>query len=627
MHTCKNKYIWYNIIKYYTFFCEIFMLERINYPEDLKKLNIDELKILADDVRKEIIETTLKNGGHLASNLGTVELTIALHYVFNMPEDKIVFDVGHQAYTHKLLTGRKDSFCNLRQKDGISGFPSHNESEYDIFDAGHSSTSISAALGLARARDLRNEKYKVVAVIGDGAIGGGMALEALNDAGSEPKTDLIIILNDNEMSISKNVGALSANFTKLRSAKKYIAGKNRFKKFLDKINKSGKISGFFAHMRNTLRYLLIGENIFDAMDITYLGPIDGHSVKDLIDIFSRAKDHKGPVIIHTKTLKGKGYVDAENNPEIFHGVSAQCKKRNISAGFNKVLGESLCALREMDSSICAVTAGMTYNTGLLEFSQRFKENFYDTGIAEQHAIAMAGGLAKGGLKPVVVIYSTFLQRGFDQIFHDICLQNVPVTICVDHAGLTGEDGPTHQGIYDLGFLRAMPNLIILEPRDTEEFKRMLEYSVKSGKPTAIRYPKGAAEEIKGNKPFEDLSWEYILNNDNGAVISFGASMGVAKKVAEELKMSLIDARVLKPLDGRILREIKDKKLCVIEDNAKEGGLCEGILSFYSSLGISVDVFGFSLKDEFVKVGTIKEQFVDNCIDADFIINSLKNEIR
>ncbi len=603
------------------------MLEKIYFPKDLKKLNIDELELLAKDIRQRIIEATLENGGHLASNLGTVELTIALHYVFDMPYDKIIFDVGHQAYTHKMLTGRKDAFSTLRKSDGLSGFPTHRESEYDVFDAGHSSTSISAALGMARARDLKGENYKVVAVIGDGAIGGGMSLEALNDAGSTKKTDMIIVLNDNEMSISKNVGAVSKNLTKLRSAKKYIISKNRLKKFLNRIDDSSKLSDFFAHLRNTLRYLLIGENIFEAMDITYLGPIDGHFIKDLIDIFTRAKDCSGPVIIHTKTKKGKGYIEAEKNPEKFHGVSPKTDKNEGGLSFNKVLGDTLCGLREKDSSICAITAGMTYNTGLLEFSKKYKENFYDTGIAEQHAIAMAGGLAKGGMKPVVVIYSTFLQRGFDQIFHDICLQDVPVTICVDHAGLTGEDGATHQGIYDLGFLRSMPGLTVLEPRDAVEFKSMLEYSVMSGKPTAIRYPKGSCEKIVGENPFKSLNWDYVLRNNNGTVISFGTSLTVGKKVAEALNMSLIDARILKPLDADILQQIKDKEICVIEDNVSEGGLFEGILKYYSSEQINVNICGFSLKDDFVKIGSVKEQFKVNCIDADSIIEKIKNEIR
>lgn len=629
MHTCKKFLIWYNIVKqqYYTFFIGFFMLENINSPKDLKKLNIYELEKLADEIRKEIIDSTLKNGGHLASNLGTVELIVALHYVFDMPIDKLIFDVGHQAYTHKILTGRKEQFKMLRKKDGLCGFPTHRESEYDVFDAGHSSASISAALGLARARDNKNENYYVVALIGDGAIGGGMALEALNDAGSSKKTNLIVVLNDNEMSISKNVGALSGNFSKLRSAKNYILSKNRLKKFLDKINKSGKLSGFFAHLRNTLRYLVIGENIFEAMDITYLGPIDGHSIKDLIDIFSRAKDCKGPVIIHTHTKKGKGYVDAEKNPELFHGVSVKEEGNSEKVNYTKVLSDTLCDLATKDNRVCAITAGMTYNTGLLEFSQKFSDKFFDTGIAEQHAIAMAGGLAKGGMKPFVVIYSTFLQRGFDQIFHDLCLQEVPVTICVDHAGLTGEDGATHQGIYDLGFLRSMPGLIVLQPRDTVEFKKMLEFSVNFDKPVAIRYPKGAVENIKGEKPFEYPSWDYILRGKNGTVISFGTALTTAYNVAKSLDLNLVDARSLKPLDYSVLNQIKDKNIYVIEDNVSVGGLFEGILKYYSDNRYDVKIIGYSVKDDFVNVGTVKEQFVENNIDAESIIENIKNEIR
>ncbi len=603
------------------------MLEKINFPKDLKKLNINELNELAEDIRKEIISVTLQNGGHLASNLGTVELTVALHYVFDMPTDKIVFDVGHQAYTHKILTGRKNSFDTLRKKGGVSGFPTHRESEYDVFDAGHSSTSISAALGLARARDNKNENYHVVALIGDGAIGGGIALEALNDAGSSKKTNLIVVLNDNEMSISKNVGALSGNFSKLRSAKNYILSKNRLKKFLDSINKSGKLSSFVAHIRNTLRYLVIGENIFEAMDITYLGPIDGHSINDLIDIFTRAKDCKGPVIIHTYTKKGKGLSDAENNPELFHGVSVKKTSNSNKISYTKVLSDTLCELAEKDDTICAITAGMTYNTGLLEFSQKFKDKFYDTGIAEQHAIAMAGGLAKGGMKPFVVIYSTFLQRGFDQIFHDLCLQELPVTICVDHAGLTGEDGATHQGIYDLGFLRAMPGIVVLEPRDTAEFKRMIEFSASSDKAVAIRYPKGSVDNIIGEQPFVEPSWDYILHGSNGAIISFGSALSVGLEVAETLGMSLVDARSLKPLDKKILNELKDSRIFIIEDNVSEGGLFEGVAKYYSELSYNVKMSGFCVKDDFVRVGTVKEQLKDNLIDAESIIEKIKNEIR
>jgi 1-deoxy-D-xylulose-5-phosphate synthase len=602
------------------------MLEKINSPKDLKKLNIDELKLVADDIRGEIIDVTRKNGGHLASNLGAVEITLALHYVFDSPQDKLVFDVGHQSYAHKLVTGRKDDFYSLRQKGGISGFPTHKESEYDTFDAGHSSTSISSALGLARARDNMGEDYHVVALIGDGAIGGGMAFEALNDAGNMPSTRLIIVLNDNEMSISKNVGALSKNFSKLRSAKGYLLSKKRVKKALDKINHSGKLSAFVAHLRDFFRYLIIGENVFESMNITYLGPINGHSLKDLIEIFSRAKECSGPVLIHTVTCKGRGYGKAEENPEKYHGVSP-CKSTDKKCdSFNKVFGETLIKLSENNDKICAVTAGMTYNTGLNEFASLYAERFYDTGIAEQHALAMAGGLAKGGMKPFVVIYSTFLQRGFDQIFHDICLQEVPVTICIDHAGLTGEDGATHQGIYDVGFLRAMPGLIVLEPRDADEFARMLEFSVECPKPVAIRYPKGSVPIITGENNFNDLKWDHIRRGNKGTVVSFGLAINSALKIAEELDLNLVDARVIKPLDETVLKEISSLPIYVIEDNSAHGGLFEAILRFYSENNISADIKGFYVDDRFVSVGTVEEQYKENCLDADSIIGVIKNEV-
>ena len=603
------------------------MLEKINVPNDLKKLNIDELQALCEDIRNEIISSTNKNGGHLASSLGAVEMIVAMHYVFDAPNDKFIFDVGHQSYAHKLITGRKDKFDLLRKKDGVSGFPAHRESEYDTFDAGHSSASISAALGLARARDNRKEDYHVVSLIGDGAIGGGMALEALNDLGNQPYSKFIIVLNDNEMSISKNVGALSKNFAKLRAAKGYISGKKKIKKALDSINHSGKLSSFVKHLRNSLRYLLIGENIFNSMNITYLGPINGHSLNDLIEMFEKVKNSSMPVLVHAVTCKGRGHDKAEENPEKYHGVSPQNNGKAVMKNYNKVFGETLVELSEFDNRICAVTAGMTFNTGLDEFSKRYPQRFFDTGIAEQHALAMAGGLAKGGMKPFVVIYSTFLQRGFDQIFHDICLQEVPVTICIDHAGLAGEDGATHQGIYDLAFLRTMPGLIILNPRDTQEFARMLKYASNCDKPVAIRYPKGSAPVIKGENDFNSLCWDYLKRGNNGTILSFGVSVETALNVADELDFSVVDARTLKPFDEKVLIEIKDKTIVVIEDNASAGGLCEGVLNFYAQNKINAKVLGFSLKDDFIKVGTVKEQLTDNCIDSKNIIEALKNEIR
>lgn len=603
------------------------MLEKINSPKDIKKLHIDELERLADEIRNEIVKTTLHNGGHLASNLGAVELTLALHYVFDFPDDKLIFDVGHQCYTHKLITGRREKFSELRKKDGISGFPSHEESEYDTFDAGHSSAAISAALGLARARDAKNEDYSVVAVVGDGAIGGGMAFEALNDAGASPETNLIIVLNDNEMSISKNVGALSGHFSKLRAAKGYIRSKESVGKAIKKVNRSGRLFSALVHVRNTIRYFLIGETIFDSMNIKYLGPINGHSLRDMIDILRKAKEIKGPVLIHALTCKGCGYNKAEDNPEKYHGVSGG--KRGIigEKNFSRQFADTLDSLADENSSVCAVTAGMTYNTGLFEFSKKHPDKFYDTGIAEQHALAMAGGLAKGGLHPFTVIYSTFLQRGFDQVFHDICLQRLPVTVCVDHAGLTGDDGATHQGVYDLGFLRSMPHLTVLAPRDTDEFDRMLRYSLNCPDAVAIRYPKSSACVHEWGTAFAKPEWDELIKGENGTVISFGALIEEAATVAKNLNYSLMDARSLKPLDESVLLKIKDRPICVMEDNAPEGGLCEGILNFYANNKIQPNVRGFAVKDEFIKVGTVKEQLKDNGLDAETVTEFMKNETR
>ncbi len=604
------------------------MIEKITSPKDIKKLNISELDMLSHEIREEITKTTLENGGHLASNLGAVEITLALHYVFDCPEDKFVFDVGHQCYTHKLLTGRENAFSSLRTKGGITGFTNHLESEYDTFDSGHASTAISSALGLARARDAKNDDYNVVAIVGDGAIGGGMALEALNDAGGSSNTKLIIVLNDNEMSISKNVGALSSHFAKLRTARKYISGKRKIRNALEKISIKGHLVGAITHLRNTVRYFLLGETIFEAMNIKYLGPINGHSLSDLIEIFNRAKYIPGPVIIHTITRKGKGYSPAEENPEIYHGVSKN--KTNTDNGFTKYssqLGKTLIDFATEDSRICAITAGMTYNTGLKEFAKKFPDRFYDTGIAEEHAIALAGGLAKGGMKPFVVIYSTFLQRGFDQIFHDICLQNVPVVICDDHSGLVGEDGATHQGVFDMGFLRSMPNLTVLAPKDTVEFEKMLKYSAEINRPVVIKYPSGGTEPVDFGQNDDFAKWDKLVDGENGCIITFGRMIKEGLKIAEETNYSLVNARCLKPFDEEMLMAIKDKKICIIEDNAPEGGLLEGILRFYNEHRISSDIVGFYLKDEFVNVGTVQQQQIDNGIDSETVIKRLKNEIR
>ncbi len=600
------------------------ILEKINSPKDIKSLTIDELKVLADEVRAEIISVTLSNGGHMASSLGTVELILALHYVFDTPSDKLVFDVGHQAYTHKLITGRREEFKNLRKKDGISGFPTHKESEYDVFDAGHASASISVSLGLARARDIKKDKYEVVAVIGDGSISGGVALEALNDIG-DTDTKMIIVLNDNEMSISKNVGGLSTHFSKIRTQSGYLKGKRRIKHALKKIN-ANALFKFAVHFRNTLRYLLIGETFFDAIGIKYLGPINGHNLEELIETFTRAKQQDEPIVIHTVTSKGFGYEQAQQNPEKYHGVSPQKKQACEEISFAKQFAKSLEEMHLLDNSVCAVTAGMPYNTGLSEFAQKHPQCFFDTGIAEQHALSLSGGLARGGLKPFVVIYSTFMQRGFDQLFHDICLQELDVTVCVDHAGLAGEDGATHQGIYDLAFLRTMPNLTVLCARDSAQLDKMLKQSLQIKGPVAIRYPKGACACIEGVET-DVCAWDTLKNGKNGAVLAFGGSIQSALEVAEELDLTVYDARCIKPLDEKALEKICDKPIVVIEDNAAAGGLGEAVLNYYSHKNISAKVFGFALKDEFVALGSVLQQREDNCIDAKNIIEKIKNEIR
>lgn len=603
------------------------LLDKINSPEDLKKLHIDELDTLATEIRQKIISTTLSNGGHMASSLGAVEIILAVHYVFDAPEDKIIFDVGHQGYAHKLITGRKEQFDTIRQKDGLSGFIDHQESEYDTFDSGHASSSISLALGLARARDIKGENYNVVTVIGDGSISGGMALEAINDAGNNNSTPMVIVLNDNEMSISKNVGGLSAHLSKLRTAKGYIKSKKRVKSALSKINRSGKLTSAVAHIHNTLRYFLIGETVFTEMGIKYLGPINGHSVKQLVEVLRKAKEENGAVVVHAVTCKGCGYEKAEINPEKYHGVSPKKTGNLEKVKFAQQLGDTLERLADVDDSICTVTAGMPYNTGLKDFAKKHPNKFFDTGIAEQHALAMAGGLSKGGMKPIVVIYSTFLQRGFDQLFHDICLQNLPVTICVDHAGLVGEDGKTHQGIYDMGFLRTMPNLTVLCARDAAELDRMLEFSINAGTPVAIRYPKGEKENIETKNPFKSLDWDVIKESEKGYLITFGACVDEGIEIANSTGLGIIDARVIKPLDKNVLNSIKDKPIYVLEDNSMFGGLTEAILGYYAQNGIRATVRGFGLEDKFVSVGSVEQQRKDNKIDIDSIVEIIKDEIR
>lgn len=603
------------------------ILEKINLPDDVKKLNKEEKVILAEEIREEIKNVVSKNGGHLASNLGVVELTIALHSVFDMPKDKIVWDVGHQTYTHKILTGRKEKFKTLRKEDGLAGFPKSEESNYDSFNTGHSSTSISASLGMAKARDIKKENNKVIAVIGDGALTGGMALEALNDAGNS-KTDLIVILNDNEMSISKNSGGMARMLTNLRTKKLYEKSNGVVKKILRKIPYLGeKIINLIINIKKGIKQLIIPKMYFEDIGFKYLGPVDGHNIEALENVFKSCKLVKGPILIHIITKKGKGYKFAEENPNKFHSISSfdlesgeklEKKKKDYS----KVMGEKLVKLAKNDKRIVAITASMEDGTGLNEFASKFPDRFFNVEIAEQHALGFAAGLAKEGMKPVIPIYSSFLQRGYDQIVHDICMQNLPVVICVDRAGIVGSDGETHQGLLDLCFLNSIPNITIMAPKNFLELEKMLEYAIKSNKPIAIRYPRGGGgggENSKDGLEYGSINKisrgkaEVLLEGEDITIISIGKMTEYAYKVACDLKkeninVEVINIRFLKPLDKeKVLKSaIKTKKVITIEDGYLIGGLASSINDILIKQDEKIKILNMGYPDKFIKQGSVKE---------------------
>lgn len=617
------------------------ILQQINSPEDLRKLSLQEKKKLAEEIRNLIIDVTSKNGGHLASNLGIVELTIALHSVFNTPIDKIVWDVGHQCYVHKILTGRRKEFQNIRKFGGISGFPKITESKYDSFNTGHSSTSVSVATGMARARDILKQEYEVVAVIGDGSLTGGMALEALNDAAST-KTNMTVILNDNEMSISKNVGGIPLYLSKIRTKREYTHSNKRVKEFTNKIPIIGKPIVKIAHYtKQIIKRAVIHNMYFEDIGFTYLGPVDGHNIEDLEAIMESSKTIKGPVLIHIVTKKGKGYKPAEENPDRFHGVSSFNKETGESIkikgkDYSATFGEALIKLAEKDESIVAVTAAMKDGTGLKAYAEKFPDRFFDVGIAEQHALGLIAGMAKNGLKPVLPLYSSFLQRGYDQVVHDIALSNMPVTVCIDRAGVVGNDGETHQGILDLSFLSSIPNINIIAPKNFEELEKMLEFAVNENKAMFIRYPRGGenytfekTEEIKYGKA------EMLQEGTDLTIIGIGKMVGRAMKVANLLEgksVDVINARFLKPLDEEtILKSIeKTKNVITIEDNLKKGGLGSAVLELINKNNlkdVNVQIFGYD--DTFVEHGSVDELEEKYGLSAqkiaDKIIENLESE--
>ena len=593
------------------------IIDKVNWPEDVKKLTIKEKEGLAEELREKTISAVSKTGGHLASNLGVGELTIALHSCFNMPEDKIVWDVGHQTYIHKMLTGRKDKFDTLRQMDGIAGFPRTSESEYDSFDTGHSSTSISVALGMARARDVLGKKHKVVAVIGDGAMTGGMALEALNDAGIS-KTNLIVILNDNEMSISKNTGGLSMFLAKLRTKKAYINSNVSAKDFIRKIPVIGeKIVTLTVKLKNSIKQLIIPKMYFENIGFRYLGPINGHSIQDLEEIFNISKELDGPVLIHVLTKKGKGYKFAEENPNKYHSTSAfniETGEKKSSSGkdYSKVMGDKLTELARNDDKIVAVTAAMEDGTGLHNFAEEFPNRFFDVEIAEQHALGMVAGMAKEGLKPVIPIYSSFLQRGYDQLIHDIAMQELPVVVCVDRAGIVGNDGETHQGILDLSFLNTVPKMNVIAPKNFEELEKMIEFAVNFDKPIAIRYPRGGEGKYQFSKCDEIVlgKAEMLREGSDVTIVAIGKMVSYAMEVADELQKKgieaeVINARFVKPIDNETITGSlgKTKRLVTIEDNVINCGLASSVKSVLEEAE-EIRVLNVGYPDEFVKHGTV-----------------------
>lgn len=619
------------------------ILQRINSPEELRKLNIQEKKELAEEIRNLLIDVTSKNGGHLASNLGIVELTIALHSKFNTPIDKIIWDVGHQCYVHKILTGRKEEFNNIRKFGGIAGFPKITESKYDSFNTGHSSTSVSIATGMARARDILKQDYEVVAVIGDGSLTGGMALEALNDAAST-KTNMTVILNDNEMSISKNVGGIPLYLSKIRTKREYTHSNRKVKEFTKKIPIIGKPLVKIAHYtKQIIKRAVIHNMYFEDIGFTYLGPVDGHNIEDLENIMENSKTIKGPVLIHVVTKKGKGYEPAEKNPDKFHGVSSFNKETGEAVkmkgkDYSATFGESLIKLAEKDESIVAVTAAMKDGTGLKAYAEKFPDRIFDVGIAEQHALGLIAGMAKNGLKPVLPIYSSFLQRGYDQVVHDIALSNMPVTVCIDRAGVVGNDGETHQGILDLSFLSSIPNINIMAPKNFEELDKMLEFAVNENKPIFIRYPRGGENyNFEKTADVEYGKAEIVQEGTELTLIGIGKmtgrTMGVAK-LLEGKSVEVINARFIKPLDEEtILKSIeKTKHVITIEDNLKKGGLGSAVLELINKNNIEnvkVQIFGYD--DTFVEHGSVDELEEKYGLSArkiaDKITESLENENR
>jgi 1-deoxy-D-xylulose-5-phosphate synthase len=601
------------------------LLERINKPEDLRRLDEAELPAVADEVRRFLIDSVSKTGGHLAAGLGTVELTIALHYVYETPLDRLVWDVGHQAYPHKVLTGRKERMGTLRQKDGLSGFLRRDESPYDTFGAGHSSTSISAALGMAVAAERQGQTHRVVAVIGDGALSAGMAFEALNNAG-DMDADLLVVLNDNDMSISPNVGAMSNYLARILSGRVYSSMRAGSKSVLSTLRPMWELA---RRAEEHVKGMVMPSTLFEELGFNYIGPIDGHDLPTLVKTLRNLRKQKGPRFLHVVTRKGKGYEPAEADAITYHGVTpfdpatGKIEKKPSGKTYTQVFGEWLCDMAAKDQKLIGITPAMREGSGMVEFAERYPGRYYDVGIAEQHALTFAAGLACEGMRPVVAIYSTFLQRAYDQLIHDVCLQNLPVLLAIDRAGLVGADGATHNGAFDLSFLRCVPNMMIMAPSDESECRSMLTTGFLHNGPAAVRYPRGAGPGIKVARALAALpvgKAELRRKGRDIAILAFGTMLAPALAAGELINASVVNMRFVKPLDEGLLRELAraHELLVTVEENTVNGGAGSGVNEFLSAAGITTTILNLGLPDRFIEHGNASELLRECGLDADGI---------
>jgi 1-deoxy-D-xylulose-5-phosphate synthase len=618
------------------------LLEQINQPDDLKMLSIEQLEQLAEDCRRFLIENLSVTGGHLSSNLGVVELTIVLHYLFNSPEDKFIFDVGHQSYVHKMLTGRRGQFNTLRKYKGLCGFIKRSESEHDVWEAGHSSTSLSAAMGMALARDLKGENNRVIAIIGDGALTGGMALEAMNHIGHEKK-NLMVVLNDNEMSIAPNVGALHNYLGKIRSDRHYMKAKEEIEHLIKRIPAVGNtLAKTVERLKDGLKYVLVPGVLFEELGFTYLGPIDGHNLPLLLDTFKQADSMSGPVMVHVVTFKGKGYSPAEEDSFTWHGASpykiesGQMVKSSGPPMYTDVFGSTLIELAHENEKVVAITPAMPGGSGLLEFAKVFPDRMFDVGIAEQHAATLSAALASEGMKPVFAVYSTFLQRAYDQVVHDICRANLNVVFAIDRAGFVGADGETHQGIYDMAFLRSLPNIVVMMPKDENEMRHMLKTAIAyNDGPIAVRYPRINGVGVNMDAPLRTIpigTWEVCRHGDALAVLAVGPMIQIAEEAAaslakdEGIQIRVVNARFIKPLDEAMLIRMAEEgiRIITIEEGVTMGGFGSSVLEFYAARDLhSVQVKPLGIPDYFVEHGSVKEQRQEVGLTAERLVTEVR----